>query len=105
MSLMRFDRTVVLAARWLAYSAMLANAALPVLAHARGYRVGELVIQHRPRKFGRSKYGVRRFVEGLRKFQPTVRLASFSCRTESQRVAIRCPLLLPPLQRKFPSMS
>jgi len=38
---------------------------VPVLAHARGYRVGELVIQHRPRKFGRSKYGVRRFVKGF----------------------------------------
>lgn len=36
MSLMRFDRTVVLAARWLAYAAMLANAVLPVLAHAHG---------------------------------------------------------------------
>jgi Protein of unknown function (DUF2946) len=36
MSLMRFDRTVVLVARWLAYAAMLANAALPVLAHAHG---------------------------------------------------------------------
>lgn len=36
MSLMRIDRTVVLAARWLAYAAMLANAVLPVLAHAHG---------------------------------------------------------------------
>ena len=34
MSLMRFDRTVILVARWLAYAAMLANAVLPVLAHA-----------------------------------------------------------------------
>ncbi len=38
---------------------------VPVLAHARGYRVGELVINHRPRKFGRSKYGVKRFVKGF----------------------------------------
>jgi dolichol-phosphate mannosyltransferase len=38
---------------------------VPVLAHARGYRVGELAIQHRPRKFGHSKYGVRRFVKGF----------------------------------------
>ena len=38
---------------------------IPVLAEARGYTVGEVVIQHRPRKFGHSKYGVRRFVKGF----------------------------------------
>lgn len=38
---------------------------VPVLAHARGFRIGELIIQHRARKFGQSKYGVRRFVKGF----------------------------------------
>jgi dolichol-phosphate mannosyltransferase len=38
---------------------------IPVLADARGFRVGELVINHRPRRFGASKYGVRRFVKGF----------------------------------------
>ncbi|MFN4257717.1 MAG: glycosyltransferase family 2 protein [Gemmataceae bacterium] len=38
---------------------------IPVLAAARGFRVGELVIQHRPRQFGHSKYGVRRFIKGF----------------------------------------
>ncbi len=38
---------------------------VPVLAAARGFRVGELVITHRPRKFGHSKYGVRRFIKGF----------------------------------------
>lgn len=38
---------------------------VPVLAAARGFRVGEVVIQHRPRKFGHSKYGVRRFMKGF----------------------------------------
>jgi dolichol-phosphate mannosyltransferase len=38
---------------------------IPVLAAARGYRVGEIAINHRPRRFGRSKYGVRRFVKGF----------------------------------------
>jgi dolichol-phosphate mannosyltransferase len=38
---------------------------VPVLAAGRGYRVGELVIRHRPREFGRSKYGVSRFVKGF----------------------------------------
>jgi hypothetical protein len=38
---------------------------VPVLAAARGFKVGELEIGHRPRKFGSSKYGVRRFVKGF----------------------------------------
>jgi len=38
---------------------------IPVLAAARGFRVGEIVIRHRPRRFGRSKYGVRRFYKGF----------------------------------------
>jgi dolichol-phosphate mannosyltransferase len=38
---------------------------IPVLAAARGFRVGEIEINHRPRRFGRSKYGVRRFVKGF----------------------------------------
>jgi dolichol-phosphate mannosyltransferase len=38
---------------------------IPVLAAARGFKVGELVIRHRPRRFGRSKYGLRRFMKGF----------------------------------------
>ena len=38
---------------------------VPVLAAARGWKVGEIAINHRPRQFGRSKYGVRRFVKGF----------------------------------------
>ena len=38
---------------------------IPVLADARGFKVGELAIKHRPRKFGYSKYGVRRFAKGF----------------------------------------
>ena len=38
---------------------------VPVLAHARGFRVGEIVVHHRARQFGRSKYGVARFIKGL----------------------------------------
>ena len=38
---------------------------IPVLANARGFKVGELVINHRPRKFGYSKYGFRRFAKGF----------------------------------------
>jgi dolichol-phosphate mannosyltransferase len=38
---------------------------IPVLAAARGFAVGEIVIAHRPRKFGRSKYGMWRFLKGF----------------------------------------
>ncbi|HEY1380989.1 MAG TPA: glycosyltransferase family 2 protein [Gemmataceae bacterium] len=38
---------------------------IPVLADARGFRVGEVPVHHRPRPYGRSKYGVRRFVKGF----------------------------------------
>ncbi|MFQ5733523.1 MAG: glycosyltransferase family 2 protein [Planctomycetaceae bacterium] len=38
---------------------------IPVLSHARGFRVTELPVHHRPRKHGRSKYGVRRFLRGF----------------------------------------
>lgn len=38
---------------------------IPVLAHARGFRVTELPVNHRPRAHGRSKYGVRRFARGF----------------------------------------
>jgi glycosyltransferase involved in cell wall biosynthesis len=38
---------------------------IPVLAHARGFKVVELEVNHRPRQFGHSKYGVRRFLRGF----------------------------------------
>ena len=38
---------------------------VPVLAAARGFSVGEMVIAHRPRNFGRSKYGPWRFLRGF----------------------------------------
>jgi glycosyltransferase involved in cell wall biosynthesis len=38
---------------------------VPVLAAGRGFRVGEIVIQHRQRKYGQSKYGFTRFVKGF----------------------------------------
>ncbi|MCZ2340591.1 MAG: glycosyltransferase family 2 protein [Bacteroidales bacterium] len=38
---------------------------VPVLADAHGFRVGELVVHHRPRQFGHSKFGVNRFLKGF----------------------------------------
>ncbi|HVS65161.1 MAG TPA: glycosyltransferase family 2 protein [Thermoanaerobaculia bacterium] len=38
---------------------------IPVLASRRGFRVGEIAVQHHPRRHGRSKYGWDRFYKGL----------------------------------------
>lgn len=38
---------------------------VPVLAAARGFRIGETPVEHRPRRFGRSKYGLSRIPKGL----------------------------------------
>ncbi len=38
---------------------------IPILAHARGFSVTELEVNHRERQFGHSKYGIRRFLRGL----------------------------------------
>ena len=38
---------------------------IPVLAHARGFRVKEMTVHHRPRQFGTSNYGFKRFQRGL----------------------------------------
>jgi glycosyltransferase involved in cell wall biosynthesis len=38
---------------------------IPVMAHARGYRVAELPVEHHPRRYGKSKYRSYRFVKGF----------------------------------------
>jgi glycosyltransferase involved in cell wall biosynthesis len=38
---------------------------LPVLAHWNGYYVGEMVVNHHPRKYGKSKFGLSRFFNGF----------------------------------------
>jgi glycosyltransferase involved in cell wall biosynthesis len=38
---------------------------LPAIAHWNGYRVGEVPVQHHPRRFGRSKFGTRRLLNGF----------------------------------------
>jgi glycosyltransferase involved in cell wall biosynthesis len=38
---------------------------ITLLAHAKGFRVTEIEVQHRPRLHGQSHYGVERFVKGL----------------------------------------
>lgn len=38
---------------------------VPVLAAAEGWKVGEVAVNHRARKFGRSKFGAKRFLRGF----------------------------------------
>jgi glycosyltransferase involved in cell wall biosynthesis len=38
---------------------------IPALAHWRGFRVAEVPVRHRARRFGRSKFGASRFVNGF----------------------------------------
>lgn len=38
---------------------------LPVLAQWEGFRVGEIVVEHHPRKYGKTKFGISRFAAGF----------------------------------------
>jgi dolichol-phosphate mannosyltransferase len=53
---------------------------IPVLAHAAGYRVGEMPVVHHPRKHGVSKYGARRYVRGLLDLLTTLTITRYGRR-------------------------
>jgi glycosyltransferase involved in cell wall biosynthesis len=55
---------------------------VPVLAASKGFKVGEMVVQHRPRKFGRSKYGASRFLRGFLDLLTVCFLTSYSHRPQ-----------------------
>ena len=38
---------------------------IPALAHAKGFRVAEVKVKNYPRKYGKSKYGAKRFLKGF----------------------------------------
>lgn len=38
---------------------------IPALAHSLGYRVGEISVAHRKREYGKSKYGLERYLRGF----------------------------------------
>ena len=50
---------------------------IPVLAHQRGFRVGEVAVAHQRRRFGRSKFGARRFGRGYIDFLQVLFLISY----------------------------
>lgn len=53
---------------------------VPVLAAAQGWKVGEIVVEHHPREFGKSKYGVSRIVKGFLDLLTIYFLTSFGRR-------------------------
>jgi len=55
---------------------------VPVLAAARGWKVGEIVVHHRPRRFGHSKYGFTRIVKGFLDLSTVYFLTGFEQRPQ-----------------------
>jgi len=53
---------------------------IPVIAHSRGYRVAELEVRHRRRLYGRSKYGIQRYVRGFLDLMTVTFLTGFGQR-------------------------
>ena len=50
---------------------------LPVLAYRKGFRITEIPVHHNKRKFGSSKYGMERYLEGLFDFLSVSFLSKF----------------------------
>lgn len=53
---------------------------IPVLAHAAGFKVGEVVVQHYVRRHGKSKYGVGRLLKGFLDLLTVVTITRFNSR-------------------------
>lgn len=51
---------------------------IPFLANARGFEVREIPVQHHPRKSGRSKYGLERYMRGFFDLFTVIMLTRFS---------------------------
>ncbi len=51
---------------------------IPVLAHFMGFRVTEKVVQHHPRKYGQTKYGLARFFRGFFDFITVLFLSRYT---------------------------
>lgn len=53
---------------------------IPALAYGLGYKVSEIEVQHHPRKFGKSKYGVGRLFKGFLDLLTVVTITQFNSR-------------------------
>jgi glycosyltransferase involved in cell wall biosynthesis len=61
---------------------------IPVLAHARGFRVTEIGVNHRARQHGKSKYGFRRFLRGFLDLMTVAFLTGYGQRPQHMLGAI-----------------
>ncbi|MEE8271025.1 MAG: glycosyltransferase family 2 protein [Alphaproteobacteria bacterium] len=53
---------------------------IPVLAHALGYRIGEIAVTHHARRHGKSKYGMSRFLRGFLDLLTVVTITRYAWR-------------------------
>lgn len=50
---------------------------IPPMAHARGFRIGEIAVNHHARRYGSSRYGVERFLSGFFDFLTTIMITRY----------------------------
>lgn len=53
---------------------------IPVLAHWQGFSIGEKIVQHRKRKYGKTKFGITRFMKGFLDFITVMFTTRFATR-------------------------
>ncbi|TPN01698.1 glycosyltransferase family 2 protein [Mesorhizobium sp. B2-1-3A] len=53
---------------------------IPTIAHSMGFRVGEITVNHHPRRFGQSKYGLNRLLKGFLDLLTVVTITKYSYR-------------------------
>lgn len=51
---------------------------IPAIVHTKGFKVTEIPVEHRPREFGKSKYGVERYLRGFLDLLTVKLLTSFT---------------------------
>ena len=53
---------------------------IPVLLYKRGYRIAEVYVKNNPRRFGKSKYGISRFMKGVLDLMTLIFLSHYTDR-------------------------
>ena len=53
---------------------------IPILLYKRGYRIAEVHVKNKPRRFGRSKYGISRFMKGILDLMTLISLSHYTDR-------------------------
>lgn len=51
---------------------------IPIFVHSEGYKIAEIPVHHRKRKYGSSKYGLNRFIHGYLDLTTVIFLTKFS---------------------------